>query len=208
MKEFHFIGPFSNASLDPFYNGSTGLVNNSNALLPANDHFLSDEELLTSSTGHWSNVTRTKNRFFVLFLFIYFFLDFLQVELVLFKGVSQCVRKIVLNSIVKDNLRKLSFVNCLDIDLVAELLLPFNRLENLSIENSTMATIDDVDELNLRIPLILADCGLFLPKLKILSTKSTCLGHWSRSPIRVPQAVVVCTAFNLFSYWPPNDESV
>ena len=170
LKEVHFIGSLSNAP-------NPGTIQNEDILI--------DEELqllLSSSSGFCSNVIHKEIFCFTLSIStdrIYLFFK-LQVEFIGLESFSQFEREIALNSIGGDNFLNLSLVDCHGVDPVAEFS-RLNRLENILIENSTMAPIDNFDQLALHLPpAILGDAGQFLPNLKSLSMVGTCFGHWSR----------------------------
>ena len=95
--------------------------------------------------------------------------------------VSSDYRRVILDCLGGRQLRKLSFSGCTDINPVSELL-PFNKLETLLLCSCTLAGLGDEARTlvhRVRHDDVLADSG-FLPKLKCLTTRQTCLFEWSR----------------------------
>jgi len=95
--------------------------------------------------------------------------------------VSSDYRRVILDCLGGRQLRKLSFSGCTDISPVSELL-PFNKLETLLLCSCTLAGLDDEARTlvqRIRHDDVLADSG-FLPKLKCITTRQTCLFEWSR----------------------------
>ena len=98
-------------------------------------------------------------------------------------GLSSSERQVILSCIGSDRLMDLSFVNCVSIDPIIEVM-PYSRLQRLAMtQNTGMINLvaTDVADMNSRLPpAILDDFSLFLPNLRIMTTFRTCLGPWSR----------------------------
>ena len=84
-------------------------------------------------------------------------------------------RRVIFGCLGGRELRKLKFKFSEDIDPVSELL-PFYKLDTLSIDRCTLAVLTNSDALAERV--LQANCG-YLSKLKSLKVETTCLGHWS-----------------------------
>ena len=94
--------------------------------------------------------------------------------------ISSDYRRVVLDCLGGDQLRNLSLTGCEDVDPIVELLSRKN-LEILSFWNCKLIPFTDAAAFAERVPrAILTESDPFLPELKELKTKVTCLGYWSR----------------------------